>query len=402
MRAEDRRAWYVQDAHRRQWSQRIWARRWTMEPRQRCGAFPQGRQQRTQPTETATACGGQLNHQEPCERRPFQQKACCRRRTEARRRRSRSETPTPADLGAGPELYPPRAPKEPRPKANALCLSSSNSRVSLRLRHRRPDPATDAAERQASAGARNGVKGKRRTLAARAPLHALVGLPTVKRAAPSVRVRPFFGLGCISVHSLRDYSLGKLIEVFSQRAMKLFEFRPQRLINKAFRDHHHYGCVSLTTVPVGPESVSAQESGHQSPGPLIAQREAVLDRWLIALDLVKPGADSFASVFRRHTLALGSRAGKQSLYEAKFLDQPVFFSHFGERILEVRVAAQRQASAGARDGVKGKGRTLGARAPLHALVRLPFCDVPLALAAKYKRIGLQPTTPGFECDRAGE
>ena len=34
-------------------------------------------------------------------------------------------------------------------------------------------------------------------------------------------------------------------------------------------------------------------------------------------------------------------------------------------------AAERQASAGARDGVKGQGRTLAARAPLHALVRLP-------------------------------
>ena len=40
--------------------------------------------------------------------------------------------------------------------------------------------------------------------------------------------------------------------------------------------------------------------------------------------------------------------------------------------LEVTVAtvvAERQASAGARDGVKGHGRTLGARAPLHAIVR---------------------------------
>ena len=33
------------------------------------------------------------------------------------------------------------------------------------------------------------------------------------------------------------------------------------------------------------------------------------------------------------------------------------------------VAAERQASAGARDGVKGQGQTLAARAPLHALVR---------------------------------
>ena len=40
-----------------------------------------------------------------------------------------------------------------------------------------------AAERQASAGARDGVKGKWNDLAARAPLHALVGLRTrVKRA----------------------------------------------------------------------------------------------------------------------------------------------------------------------------------------------------------------------------
>ena len=34
--------------------------------------------------------------------------------------------------------------------------------------------ATVVAERQASAGARDGVKGKRNDLAARAPLHALV------------------------------------------------------------------------------------------------------------------------------------------------------------------------------------------------------------------------------------
>ena len=33
------------------------------------------------------------------------------------------------------------------------------------------------------------------------------------------------------------------------------------------------------------------------------------------------------------------------------------------------VVAERQASAGARDGVKGKRNDLGARAPLHALVR---------------------------------
>ena len=37
--------------------------------------------------------------------------------------------------------------------------------------------------------------------------------------------------------------------------------------------------------------------------------------------------------------------------------------------LRATVVAERQASAGARDGVKGKRRTLGARAPLHALVR---------------------------------
>ena len=40
--------------------------------------------------------------------------------------------------------------------------------------------------------------------------------------------------------------------------------------------------------------------------------------------------------------------------------------------LEVTVAtvvAERQASAGARDGVKGKRNDLAARAPLHALVR---------------------------------
>ena len=38
------------------------------------------------------------------------------------------------------------------------------------------------------------------------------------------------------------------------------------------------------------------------------------------------------------------------------------------------VVAERQASAGARDGVKGKRNDLAARAPLHALVRPPVVD----------------------------
>ena len=44
------------------------------------------------------------------------------------------------------------------------------------------------------------------------------------------------------------------------------------------------------------------------------------------------------------------------------------------------VVAERQASAGARDGVKGKRNDLAARAPLHALVRLPRGDSVCRLA----------------------
>ncbi len=54
----------------------------------------------------------------------------------------------------------------------------------------------NAAERQASAGARDGVKGKRRTLAARAPLHALVRL----RAIATAVVRQL-----VSLHEFRRY-----------------------------------------------------------------------------------------------------------------------------------------------------------------------------------------------------
>ena len=43
------------------------------------------------------------------------------------------------------------------------------------------DQSPQVAERQASAGARDGVKGKRNDLAARAPLHALVGRRRGKR-----------------------------------------------------------------------------------------------------------------------------------------------------------------------------------------------------------------------------
>ena len=53
----------------------------------------------------------------------------------------------------------------------------------------------------------------------------------------------------------------------------------------------------------------------------------------------------------------------------------------------VTVVAERQASAGARDGVKGKRNDLAARAPLHALVR------PLLWRALFALIGkLQPET----------
>ena len=48
------------------------------------------------------------------------------------------------------------------------------------LREREAIGADAATERQASAGARDGVKGKRNDLAARAPLHALVRPPRFK------------------------------------------------------------------------------------------------------------------------------------------------------------------------------------------------------------------------------
>ena len=49
------------------------------------------------------------------------------------------------------------------------------------------------------------------------------------------------------------------------------------------------------------------------------------------------------------------------------------------------IAAERQASAGARDGVKGQGRTLAARAPLHALVR-PLRGPWLLLGFPYRAV----------------
>ena len=62
--------------------------------------------------------------------------------------------------------------------------------------------ATVVAERQASAGARDGVKGKRNDLAARAPLHALVRRPEiVTREAPAYPARVPFGTGLSGIAS---------------------------------------------------------------------------------------------------------------------------------------------------------------------------------------------------------
>ena len=74
--------------------------------------------------------------------------------------------------------------------------------------HRSPEALfrpTVVAERQASAGARDGVKGKRNDLAARAPLHALVGrLVGTRMTTPGLALR---GRGHIA-EELSDVEVG--------------------------------------------------------------------------------------------------------------------------------------------------------------------------------------------------
>ena len=65
--------------------------------------------------------------------------------------------------------------------------------------------------------------------------------------------------------------------------------------------------------------------------------------------------------------------------------------------LEVTVAtvvAERQASAGARDGVKGNRSDLAARAPLHALVRPPRSKVRSDRNLVDRRLKLRPHAVG--------
>ena len=50
------------------------------------------------------------------------------------------------------------------------------------------------------------------------------------------------------------------------------------------------------------------------------------------------------------------------------------------------VVAERQASAGARDGVKGRRNDLAARAPLHALVRRRCSAVSVTLPVTWQRL----------------
>ena len=59
-------------------------------------------------------------------------------------------------------------------KIRLLSFHRDTNPYVCRHRHCSPPSTEKGAERQASAGARDGVKGKGRTLAARAPLHALV------------------------------------------------------------------------------------------------------------------------------------------------------------------------------------------------------------------------------------
>ena len=57
--------------------------------------------------------------------------------------------------------------------------------------------------------------------------------------------------------------------------------------------------------------------------------------------------------------------------------------------------AERQASAGARDGVKGQGRTLGARAPLHALVRRRCPELSVTEPVTWQRLEDEATKATF-------
>ena len=225
-------------------------------------------------------------------------------------------------------------------------------------------------QRQASAGARDGVKGQRRTLAARAPLHALV-----RRALDVGAIaQAYFSADDPLHHSDGTPALRKIAnEVQNSVAHDEEHDRRQR-----------YAAIANREVPQDEES-----------------REQCCDNdWLHRRcdNDMRPGGQGYEPALHAREVgvppkdvaneaepSLSDRTRERGL---GFAAEPINDLAHGERCLESKAIvrkeehgrlwaepyeatnAERQASAGARDGVKGKRNDLGARAPLHALVGL--------------------------------
>ncbi len=212
--------------------------------------------------------------------------------------------------------------------------------------------ATVVAQRQASAGARDGVKGKGRTLGARAPLHALVRrrLQDKAQLPPYIEENPSIP-PISSASAPRNASPHSRLHTMKQRSF------PASFAGESF-DATIIG-TTLRTPSRGNGTIVPSLSERSTPATTFAPR---------------PNRSSLSPTCRAHHAHVGGSAEEEPvrtfLVPRRFIaTQRLTVCVYGQP-----EGAERQASAGARDGVKGKRNDLAARAPLHALVR-QHCQV---------------------------
>ena len=126
------------------------------------------------------------------------------------------------------------------------------------------------------------------------------------------RLVNFLGFAGFAVYFLANDFLRDLGEIGHQGGIQLLEFRPQRLLDKAFGSFDHDGLTVHPRMAEWSHAVAPAQCDEQLPGPDIRNRELPLDEVFLVGGLAETLADTFCSRARGSLLAGRSRASEES------------------------------------------------------------------------------------------
>jgi integrase len=171
--------------------------------------------------------------------------------------------------------------------------------------------------------------------------HPLFGAPIIDRermrGPASLRAKEALGrtalwlsagaLFCVSLISmdrLRDDSLGDRLEMGAQGSIQLLELWPEDFFRERPRDPRHHRSAPLAGVPIRLDAIPPKQGNEEGFRPAVRKREAVLDRTLRLLELLKASSDAISRTLRCRPLAGIRGACNPRLDLAKLLDEPLF------------------------------------------------------------------------------